>query len=143
MPIPTPAKIGETESEGLPIDAKTLAEICVGDISLAEKLLEKFVSQIQEDLRLIDSALGIRDAAQASKISHSLRSAAAVLAVREVQRIAESLEHAAREDRLDQAACCFDQLKDAAARCLAFLPIVRRELTTCADRDAKNNKDRA
>ncbi len=114
-----------TATRGPPLDTPALLQHCMGNAALVVMLFDKFEKQAREDIMRIEQALAAHDAGQTTLISHALKGAAGALSAIEVQRTAADIELSARENRLEAAAACFNELKAEVDRCLAYLPTAR------------------
>ncbi len=116
---------GRPDTRGPPLDTSALLQQCMGNAELVVMLVDKFEKQACEDIARIEQAIATRDVGQTTRVSHALKGAAGALSAIDVQRTAADIELSARENRLESAAECFNELKAEVDRCLAYLPTVR------------------
>lgn len=83
------------------IDYQSLLDRCLGNDSLAGRLMAKFDDKAQEELDEITKALARRDAETLATRAHSLKGAAGNISAYKVRDLAASLEAAAKDGQLD------------------------------------------
>jgi HPt (histidine-containing phosphotransfer) domain-containing protein len=94
------------------LDLDELLNRCMGNIDLAQRVLEKFHQRIPEELAELQNALELGDAERLARIAHRVRgSSATVSAERLAQAVAE-IEDASRAGRVTDVPVCMERLRD-------------------------------
>lgn len=83
-----------------PIDENDLLHRCMGRKELAQRLLQKFVQQAQDDLQEIQAALTRQDAPAVATIAHRLKSSAVNVSATRLGELTAELDALGRAGRL-------------------------------------------
>ena len=118
----------DSNRDGATIDAAALLSRCMDQASVALLVLDKFGRQLAADVERTRSSLRDGDAADLSRVSHSVKGAAGMVSARALCSIASDLEQAARACDLERAAALVRSLAAEADRCLAAIPEARAAL---------------
>src|SRR5204862_6655451 len=111
-----------------PFSIAGLLERCMGNTSVAAVLLEKFEAQLRSDLGAITSGARAGDADGVARVAHGLKGAAGALTAHDLSGVAAELEQAGRAHRLEAAEDAVSRLQQEIDRCLAYLPVARRDV---------------
>jgi two-component system, sensor histidine kinase and response regulator len=125
----TVSAIGDREH----IDLRTLVERCMGDASLAGRLLERFRDRLPGAVAEIERCLDEANWTEASKRAHSLKGEAGSLAAHELHRAAAALEKHLKSDPTTndrETERLAGALRVAADETLGALPRLLDALTT-------------
>ena len=85
-----------------PIDFRQLLHRCRGNEGLAKRIVASFQQKIDEDIALLEGALGRKDADQLAAVAHRVKGTAANVAAEGIREAAEEIELIARSGRFDQ-----------------------------------------
>ena len=88
--VPTAAAI-ENAARQPPLDRALLTQNCGGKSALADLVLRKLAGQADDGLKQLEACVGLHDAAQISRIAHSIKGAAAMAAAEPLRDAAEPL----------------------------------------------------
>ena len=80
----------------------------------AVSLASDFLADLDGQLAAIRNSIDLRNSGEARRHAHSLRGTASIFCLTDLQGAAESIEHACRDDRLDDAEAAWPALQDAA-----------------------------
>jgi CheY-like chemotaxis protein len=108
-----------------PIFVPRLLEQCSKNLTVVNRILEKFEIQASENLKQIQQSIAAQDATTAAKTSHSLKGAAAIIAADRLSKLAGEIEQFGRDGRLDKIAEQLSQLEFEVRSCLDYLPQAR------------------
>ncbi|MHB8971645.1 MAG: Hpt domain-containing protein [Pirellulaceae bacterium] len=84
---------------------------CLGNISLAERVLAKFHDRFENDLEELDSALQAHDSAAVAQTAHRIKGASANVAAPRLHEQAAEIEQLGRDQRLSDIPHHLDQLR--------------------------------
>lgn len=118
----------EMSGAGAPIDAASLAERCLHNVELVERLIERFRSQTPDALDQIRRAIDARSAEDSRRLAHALKGVAANLSAEALRAAAADLEAAARLGDLSRGPAQAERLKQEFDRCLQAIPWVMRSV---------------
>ncbi len=104
-----------------PIDEERFLFLMGGDEQLVRRISELFLESCPVRLREVEEALMSGDAEGARYAAHGLKGSAANIAAERARRLAEELERAAREGRLEAALPTLEELKDELRRVEEYL----------------------
>lgn len=107
-----------------PIDARSLAERCLSNVDLVERLIDRFRVQAGEAIDQIRGAVDRQVSEDARRLAHALKGVAANLSAEALRAAAADLETAARDGDLSRGAAQVDRLKQEFDRCLTAIPWV-------------------
>lgn len=81
-----------------------LCKRCMDNITLVQRVLEKFQQRFPEDLDELEEALETHDAEKASRVAHRIKGSAANISAGHIQRAATEIEDLSRAERTTDAA---------------------------------------
>jgi PAS domain S-box-containing protein len=110
---PRPASKGSSRAEALPFDTKALMARVDSDTALLGSLVAVFKADRPGLMAQIGDALTTADAVALADTAHTMKGALSVFGVEPARSIAEQLELAGRQKRLDDARRLFEQLSSA------------------------------
>ena len=84
---------------------------CVGRLDLVQRVLDAYVTQMEEDIPQLLSELEAGNSSDAARIAHRIKGASANAAVNTLRSDAEEIERLAHEVQLQQASSRAIQLK--------------------------------
>jgi PAS domain S-box-containing protein len=116
-----------------PFDTQMLLQRCLGNLSVAEMILEEFEKQAVGDVRHIEMLVDAGDAHRVAQVAHSLKGAAVVLSADSLRDVIAELEQMARAVDWAGVRGRLPQLKSEAERCVRFLPVSRQALAGHSD----------
>ena len=112
-----------------PIDFDSLYNRCMGDASFAASLLDSFAEdgrdRMNQILRLTDHG----DTAGVSKVAHSLKGIAGIVAAQDIQCLSARIESAGKSGEIEVLHRLVDDLKNVVDECLSYVPIVKKRTT--------------
>jgi HPt (histidine-containing phosphotransfer) domain-containing protein len=115
---------GETAARmppgGDPIELESLLRRCRGKHALAASLLQKFESQIGQQLEAIRASIDAQDQQALARLAHALKGMAANLSAEPLRRSAEELERLGLSGGLDAALQSVAQLAEQVKACVAY-----------------------
>ncbi|EMI16769.1 two-component system sensor protein [Rhodopirellula maiorica SM1] len=120
---PTSAAIPDDPS---PIDFDSLYERCMGDVQFAESLLDSFAEDGRDRMTQIVQLIDHGDVLAASKVAHSLKGIAGIVAAQEVQSISARIESAGKAGEIEMMHRLVKDLTNVVDECLGYLPIVKK-----------------
>ena len=94
-------------------------------VSMLHELIDLFIQIAPEEIAHIKTARAANDAAQVAFHAHTLKSASLSLGARQIIQLARDIEHAARNNRLDETDVFIVRLETAASQTQAELLLVR------------------
>jgi HPt (histidine-containing phosphotransfer) domain-containing protein len=100
----------------------------MGNLEFAESLLSDFGKDLPEHVAKIARNGAAGDGKGMAEAAHALKGAAGTVAAEAVRDIAAAIEAQGKAGSLAEVAALTDQLRDAAERCLQFIPKVRKEI---------------
>ncbi|MEN8254142.1 MAG: response regulator [Verrucomicrobiota bacterium] len=118
------APSGKDDSDQILFNRETLLNRCMGNESLVDKLITKFLEQKDVDLRCLGEALSSADIEQVVHFSHRLKGASANLSMESLRKIAGEIEGHAREGDLGEASTGFRNLSAEIIRVQRYLKAV-------------------
>ena len=123
------AREADNPDEGLaPIDIDALLRQCRGKGALAMIVLQKFQKQSELVLRGLTEAFEKRDAAELSRLAHSLKGAAGAVAAGPLHSTAAKMEALGRAGDLTAAESVLNRMSDQVRRCTEFLPAAHAQI---------------
>jgi CheY-like chemotaxis protein/HPt (histidine-containing phosphotransfer) domain-containing protein len=111
----------ETPIDSSPIDMPALLARCLDDEQFRSRLLEKFVTQSQEMLKAIGSALEAGNLEQLRIAAHSMKGSAASMSATSISQVAAGLETLASAGALRDAQARLEELAAEVERCVEFI----------------------
>ena len=106
-----PALEDGSEDDAKPVfDRGAVLKRCMGNEILLEKLVAKFLVQVDEDVGLMEEALSVPDMEETRRIAHRIKGSSANLAMERLNAITAAIEQNARAGNPDQAAIDFRNL---------------------------------
>ncbi|NTV43867.1 MAG: response regulator, partial [Syntrophobacteraceae bacterium] len=94
------------------IDYPSLLERCMGKRDLAERLVQMFLKNTQDNLQELESAVQKNDAASTAEIAHSIKGAAGSVSAMTMWEVSAQLEAMGREKNLVEAPALVGQLRE-------------------------------
>jgi HPt (histidine-containing phosphotransfer) domain-containing protein len=103
------------------MDLDGLVNRCMGNIELAQRVLDKFRQRLPEDLAELDEALRLGDLEKLARTAHRIRGSSATMSAEGLTSAAAGVEDAGRQGRATDVPLCIERLRDE-WRKLAELP---------------------
>lgn len=75
---------------------------CAGRMELAERVISRFLEQMEEDLPKLVHLVSEQDCEKVRRAAHRIKGAAANVAADDVRAVAAELEHQAADDHIDE-----------------------------------------
>jgi HPt (histidine-containing phosphotransfer) domain-containing protein len=94
------------------VDIEGLVNRCMGNIELAQRVLEKFRQRFPEDLAELEEALTLGDMEKLARTAHRIRGSSATMSAEGLAEAAASVEHAGREGRQADVSLGMERLRD-------------------------------
>ena len=104
------------------LDVDALLDRCLGDLQLAQRVVNKFLGRVPEELSQIDESILAGDAEKTARLAHGLKGAAASLSADSLRQLATGLEDASRTEQLDAARDSLSRLRNEWNRFLEIVP---------------------
>jgi HPt (histidine-containing phosphotransfer) domain-containing protein len=104
------------------LDFDALLARCLGDLDLVQRVLNKFLNRVPEDLTQIDESILAGDAKKTARLAHALKGAAASLSADSIREVAMGLEDAVRSEEPDAARASLSRLRNEWNRFLEYAP---------------------
>ncbi|MBI5864351.1 MAG: response regulator [Planctomycetes bacterium] len=105
-----------------PFDAQGLADRCLGNLDLIERLLAKFEKQAGAVLDEIERSVHAGNAAETARLAHGFKGSAANLSADALCKLNTELEAIGRAGDLSAAAALLNKLRGEVDRCLRYVP---------------------
>lgn len=115
-------------SADLPFSLDTVLEQCGGKAEIAGMVLDEFLNQVPTDLGEMEKCLASNDLVMAGKAAHRLKGTAGVLGAVKLHPLCASMEMAGKEERAEDAAKIFEELKEEAQKCVEAVPSAKAAL---------------
>ena len=115
-------------SEDFPFKIETLLEQCGGSKEVGGMILDEFLTQVAADTKEMEECIVSGNLVQAGKVGHRLKGTAGVLGASKLHSLCFALESAGREEKAEDAAKVYPELKIEADRCVAAVPEARNRL---------------
>ncbi len=93
------------------LDAETIAELREDGDALLIDLIEIFLRETSDRLKMLAEGLAAGDAGQAERMAHTLKSSAATLGAESMRIVAQAIESAAHANDLDRVRSLVDTLE--------------------------------
>ncbi len=106
---------------GCPVDLEEGLARAGDDREFYKELLEIFLDDVPERMKLLRNALKDGDGEQVARAAHAIKGAAANLSATQIFETALQLEQWGREGQLDQSAASIASLDEALVELRAFL----------------------
>ncbi|GAA5509641.1 PAS domain S-box protein [Novipirellula caenicola] len=116
----------ENQSDLPPIDFDSLYDRCMGDVSFATSLLDSFAEDGRDRMNQIIRLTDQGDVLAASKVAHSLKGIAGIVAAQEVQFISARIESAGKAGEIEVMHQLVGDLKNVVDECLSYVPIMKK-----------------
>ena len=84
----------------------------MGNIDLAQRVLEKFQQRFPEELADLESALELGDAERLARIAHRVRGSSATVSAERLAQAAAKIEDASRAGRVTDVPVGMERLRD-------------------------------
>jgi two-component system sensor histidine kinase/response regulator len=121
-PPRAPAPPSRPEEQMAPaIDLDGLVRRCSGSASLAERVIDKLATQMNEGIVRVQRAVDAADATELAKAAHALKGTAGMASAEGLRRSAEILEALGRDGQLDGVPAALAALHEQVLRCDAYI----------------------
>ena len=120
----SPDRGGRTE----PISTVKLVERCMGNFEVALLVLEKFETQLRDDLEQLERDVNECNAAAVTRVAHGLKGAAGIVGADELARLVSRIESHAKHDQFDALAIEIAALRDEVHRCAGGVLRARKDI---------------
>jgi ammonium transporter, Amt family len=104
------------------LDLEALAQRCMGNTALVDRVLKRFAVQLDSDLIELDRALQAGDLPAFALISHRIKGMSANVEAHELRRLCAQAEHLALQKNLSELVDFLPDLQQERNRILASLP---------------------
>ena len=108
--------------ENDPLNLQTLLESCTQNPAMAMKILEKFQTQVTENVVLLANAFGDQNAAELARLSHALKGTAGIIGAEELRHRLGEMETICRAADLENADNKLAELRREMDRCAQSIP---------------------
>lgn len=105
-------------------DAQTLWDRIGGDLELLGDLVEIFAAENPGTMRLLESAVGHQQGADVQKLAHKLKGSLLQFSAARAASLAASLEQMGKNQSLDSASACLQELKTETKRVIVGLELM-------------------
>lgn len=112
-----PPGTGSWDSQVL--DFEGLLDRCMGNLDLAQRLLEKFERWLPEELAELEQALALDDPERVAQVAHRIKGSSASISAQGLQRAASEIVDLSRGGRLAEVPSRVDDLRCHWARYIA------------------------
>lgn len=99
------------ETEAAVLDMDSLVERCLGNLSLAERVLAKFLSAFEQDLSELEQAVLAGDGELAASISHRLKGSSASAGANALRDRMARIEEISRQGQMPQMNVCLEDVR--------------------------------
>ncbi len=120
----------EATPQTLPFDREMLLQRCSGKAALAATILEKFEKQATSAMSELQQCVLDQDAEKLARTAHAIKGTAGIVAADTLRAAAARLEDIGREQTMELAGECLEQVGQEVERCVAYMTQVRTELAT-------------
>jgi signal transduction histidine kinase/DNA-binding response OmpR family regulator len=103
------------------LDFEALLERCMGNLQLAERIIDKFRGLGADELVQIEKSINEGNAERTASLAHSFKGVTANLSANALREVATHLEAMARAERMNEGPACLTQLKNEWDRFLEHL----------------------
>jgi HPt (histidine-containing phosphotransfer) domain-containing protein len=93
------------------LDVDGLINRCMGNIELAQRVLEKFQQRLPEELAELESALERGNTDEVARVAHRLRGSSASVSAEGIMQAAAEVEDVSREGRAKDIPVCLEHLR--------------------------------
>jgi HPt (histidine-containing phosphotransfer) domain-containing protein len=94
------------------VDLDGLVNRCMGNIELAQRVLEKFRQRLPEELAELEEALRLGDMEKLARTAHRIRGSSATMSAEGLATAAAGVEDAGRQGRAIDVPLCIERLRD-------------------------------
>jgi HPt (histidine-containing phosphotransfer) domain-containing protein len=94
------------------LDVEGLVNRCMGNIELAQRVLEKFRQRLPEELAELEEALRLGDVEKLARTAHRIRGSSATMSAEGLATAAAGVEDAGRQGRASDIPLCIERLRD-------------------------------
>ena len=124
-----PAVVAEGRVDaGAIFDREQLLNRCMGNEVLVDKLVEKFLVQVDEDIRGMEKGLAAKELGAVIHCAHRIKGASANMGMETIRAISAEAECCARLDDLEEASIAFERLKAEVVRVSQYLKMPTAEM---------------
>jgi HPt (histidine-containing phosphotransfer) domain-containing protein len=99
-----------------PVDVKDFLGRCLGRLDLAERILQKFQTSLESDVKLLEEAVLATNADEIAHLAHRIKGASLAVSARELTDCAKSIEVSATTRRLEDIPVQLARLKRESSR---------------------------
>jgi HPt (histidine-containing phosphotransfer) domain-containing protein len=103
-------------SNPTPVDVKDFLGRCLGRLDLAERILQKFQTALESDVKLLEEAVLATNADEIAHLAHRIKGASLAVSARELTDSAKSIEVSATARRLEDIPVHQARLKQESSR---------------------------
>jgi signal transduction histidine kinase/CheY-like chemotaxis protein len=129
---PTPIESDVLPVAAKPIDAEALFNRCMKDVEFANESLEEFKQCVMNDVGHLRQRIANGAVAEATRLAHNLKSAAAHVAAGPLRDIAFDIEQAGIRKELAAVAAQMQKLDEELQRCVDYIPQAAQEIQLAA-----------
>ena len=101
------------------LDFASLLDRCMGNLDLAQRLLDKFEHWLPEELANLEQALALEDSNRIAQVAHRIKGSSANIAAQGLQRAAAEIVDVSRAGRMADLSESIDRLRQAWMQYLA------------------------
>jgi HPt (histidine-containing phosphotransfer) domain-containing protein len=94
------------------VDFAALKERCLGNVDLVERVLKKFMTQLEGDLHEMERALSTGDATTFALVAHRIKGSSANIEARHLSANASLAEQQARRNQVAELPQTLERLKE-------------------------------
>ncbi len=105
-----------------PVDMDDLLSRCLGRMSIAERILHRFQTALDDEIGKLQVALDREDLSEIGQIAHRIKGAALAVSAYDVSEVASQMEKQATESQLPQLISSFSLLHESRRLFHEFLP---------------------
>lgn len=105
-----------------PVDMDDLLSRCLGRMSIAERILQRFQTALDDEIGKLQIALDREDLDQIGQIAHRIKGAALAVSAYDVSEVASQMEKQAGASELTQLQSSFALLHESRRLFHEFLP---------------------
>ena len=107
-----------------PVDMDDLLNRCLGRMSIAERILQRFQTAIDEEISRLSQALHVADAQELTQVAHRIKGAALAVSAYELSEIASKIERNAKVQNLKEIPPLTLQLQESCRAIREYLVTV-------------------
>lgn len=116
-PMAAVSTSGSDDLVDIPVlDTRQAIEVTGGKTSILDRVTQVFVSNIPEEIQLLEAAIGAGETSEVRRLAHSIKGASASIGGMRLSRRAQLIEKAAERGDLDQVRVLMEAFHDEFAR---------------------------